>query len=220
MPACIEIITLEGEHGIGKTTICNELRKQGYEVIDEGFMSNDDFSDYIMSFNGDCKCHTFALELEWVGRMFKRICMLCSKHRSGEHRLKGNVIFTDRTYITPVIYGALTSLGELGFLTICNDIAQTIEDEFNAVFKNVLIGRPDIDSIFDMIQKRIVKEPIRKELKENEYDFLIKVSCEYELRRKFFHHVINLSDYGVNTPEEEVEQILEQVNPFLLVGDD
>ena len=63
----IYIYSLEGVHGVGKTSICSALKNKGFTVIDEGFMDEEDFGDYISSFSSSEKLapvfsHTFSME--------------------------------------------------------------------------------------------------------------------------------------------------------------
>lgn len=216
----IYIYSLEGVHGVGKTSICSALKNKGFAVIDEGFMDEEDFGDYISSFSSSEKSHTFALELEWVGRMFKKICKLCSYQRKVGKVLKGNIIITDRTYITPLIYGALTSLGELGFLTVCKDIEKNIEQDFSVKFKNILLERPDLDGVFSHVISRLKEDPIREKLNEGEFNYLKSIKQEYDIRHKFFDQKIMLPEYGKMTSEKEAELVLDQLDPFQLAAED
>lgn len=216
----IYIYALEGVHGVGKTTICSELKRHGFCIVDEGFMQEEDFKDYISLFKSSNKCHTFALELEWVGKMFKRICKLCAQHRNGEKKLKGSIIITDRTYITPIIYGALTSLGELGFLTVCKDIIANIEKEFDAKFVNVYLERPDLESVYLRIITRLAEDPVREKLKEDDFKHLSNVAREYDLRRGLFDEIISLPEYDELSRAKEAEMVLNKLDPFQLANDD
>lgn len=215
----IHIFCLEGLHGVGKTSICNALKDKGYTVIDEGFMSGDSFEEYVSSFGSSCKCHTFALELSWVGKMLQSVCTLCNAHRKGEIVLKDRMIFCDRCFITPIIYGALTGLGETAFLDLNTEINSSIAGEFNAEFHYVYLTRPSIDGIFTKIMKRIEEEPVREKLNEANYDYLSDIEDMYAVRHRWFDIHYELGEYGEETPEEEADDIVRTFKSELAFDD-
>lgn len=215
----IHIFCLEGVHGVGKTSICNALKDKGYTVIDEGFMQGENFENYVSSFGSSCKCHTFALELIWVGKMLATINSLCNAHRKGEIVLKDRMIFCDRCFITPIIYGALTANEEAAFLTLNTGVNSSISGEFNADFHFVYLSRPSIDGIFTKVMKRLEDEPVRNKLNEADYNFLNDIEEMYAVRHRWFDMHYELGEYGEETPEEEADDIVRTFKSELAFDD-
>lgn len=207
----INIYCLEGLHGVGKTSICNALKEKGYTVVDEGFMAGEDFEKYVSSFGSACRCHTFALEFSWVGKMLGTVCSLCNAHRKGEIVLKDRMIFCDRCYITPVIYGALPGLGECAFTSLMNIVCNAIEGEFNVKFRYIYLARPSLDDVYEKITERAEAEPVRKKLNELDYGFLENIEDMYAARHRWFDLKYDLPSYGFLTSSEEADELLNEL---------
>ena len=228
----ITIIALEGTHGIGKTTILNELRKKGYFILDELFDGHSD--DFDKPIEEDVKArqivnkqskypfknyHIFAKELKWTGEQFDRLADIGEKWKNGDIHLKENLIFIDRSYLTPMIYGRLTEINYFMFSNICRELVRFLESEYSMYYKIVRIDRLLVNTIEDqmtVIRKRAEKEPWRVSLNELSDSWLFRVSVSYQQLDRVIDKLVILSRYGDETPEQEAERILKIIKPLTI----
>ena len=228
----ITIIALEGTHGIGKSTILNEVRKKGYFVLDELFEGHaDEFEPVIEE---DVKprqvvderskypfknYHIFAKELKWTGDQFDKLADIGEKWRVGDIRLKDNLVFVDRSFLTPMIYGRLTEVNYFMFSNICRELIRFLESEYFMYYKIVRIDRLLADCIEDqmaVIRARAKREPWRVQLSELSANWLWRVSQAYHQLDRVVDRLVILNAYGVDTPEEEAEKILTAIKPLTI----
>lgn len=164
------VVFFEGVHGVGKTTILTELQSQGYYVIPEGFdMDDGTLDDYLSEQE---QGHNFACELEWVGRMFKRIYEAIVKARLGQIVLRDDYIFVDRSYITAMVYGKIDDpAAATAYIQLCKLIASQLE-ALNVKLLVLYLERDDVHLQFRKIQERLKLEPARARLKEGSKEWL------------------------------------------------
>lgn len=220
----INIMAIEGSHGVGKTTIINELEKQGYYVLQEGFLDTEHVSqledkdsktkpiDALSILYKDIYTfgHTFAIELQWVGKMFEKLYNLIIEIRKGNIKLKDNIIITDRSWITPLVYGDLSYLGISSFANICTMLINQLEI-FNVNYQIIKLYRNDKEIQFGEILKRIIREPFRKALNEESYQWLLTIESKYRSLGLLINHIIKLDPHYFTPIETEVEQVKEEL---------
>ena len=106
------VVFLEGEAGVGKTTLCERLERLGYSVIHENFVR--------LCAESPWPSTTVLASLEWMGKLTSRL--KSETHSEIKHR--DNVLFVDRSLLTPGIYARGSLATELG--AICRDMHQTV----------------------------------------------------------------------------------------------
>lgn len=228
----VTIIALEGTHGIGKTTILNELRKKGYFILDELFDGHSDEFNQVIEEDVKPKqmidehskypfknYHIFAKELKWTGEQFDKLADIGEKWRVGDISLKENLIFVDRSFLTPMIYGRLTEINYFMFSNICRELIRFLESEYAMYYKIVRIDRLLANTIEDqmaVIKRRAEKEPWRVSLNELSSSWLFRVSVSYQQLDRVVDKLVILNKYGDDTPQQEAERILKAIKPLTI----
>lgn len=228
----LTVIALEGTHGIGKSTILNDLKKQGYWILNELFEGHEDTFD--TPIEEDVKpntnlnvyskypfknYHIFAKEIKWTGEQFDRLADIGERWQLGEIHPKDDIIFIDRSYLTPAIYGRLTEVNYFMFMNICRELVRYLEAEYAMYYKIVRIDRLTKDSLEDqmeVIRKRAKKEPWRVRLNELSVSWLWRVSVSYQQLDRVIDRLIILEPYGKETAEQESQRILKAIKPLLI----
>ena len=227
----VTVIALEGTHGIGKSTILKALRKKGYYVLDELFDGHsDEFDTTVVEEDVKPKqmlderskypfknYHIFAKELKWTGEQFDKLADIGEKWRVGDIRLKENLVFVDRSFLTPMIYGRLTEVNYFMFSNICRELIRFLECEYFMYYKIVRIDRLLANSIEDqmeVIRRRAEREPWRIQLNELSANWLWRVSVSYMQLDRVIDKLVMLNKYETDTPEEEADRILRAIKPL------
>lgn len=205
------VVFFEGVHGVGKTTIITEIQNQGYYVIPEGFdMDDGTLDDYLSEHE---QGHNFACELEWVGRMFKRIYEAVVKARLGQITLRDDYIFVDRSYITAMVYGKIDDpAAATAYIQLCKLISNQLE-ALNVKLLVLYLERDDIQLQFRKIQERLKLEPARARLKEGSENWLHTCLRRYsELMKDIPMLKYTLKDAYNGDVKQSVSQLLSFIN--------
>lgn len=226
----VTIIALEGTHGIGKSTILNELRKKGYYILQELFEGHTDEIENIIEENVnptkimDCQSkyplknyHIFAKEIKWTGDQFDKLSQLGEKWKAGDIDFKDNLIFIDRSYLTPMIYGRLTQINYFMFSNICRELVRFLESEYSFYYKIVRIDRlldNEIDDQMVVIRERAKREPWRVQLNELSDTWLWRCTIAYHNLDRVIDKLIILNKYDDHTPDQEAEKLLRMIKPL------
>ncbi len=180
------VVSLEGEPATGKSTILSGL---GFPIIlHEGFGSSDPH-DVLHP-------QSFSRELEWAVDYFKRIRIAASRFfKKGT----GGIIVTDRSPYSAVIFA--DSNNDLLYATI-----RAMEDEHEKhgmkFFRVRLFA--GIDTLRDRILSRIDVEPWRKELHEDDIEYMMGTRNKYD-------RYISLWDTTVRNDEGDIVDVIEKV---------
>jgi thymidylate kinase len=140
----MKVISIEGVHGVGKSSIINEFKKKGYVVLPEKFMSQ------CIPFLSKVSMYAQVLNLiTWFGDVLdhkRRGCKLLITDRSPHTGL----IYSKEEGLVPIIERIFTELKEVGIEVI------TI---------NIICDRL---IHWDRINKRLLEEPERSEYNEHD----------------------------------------------------
>lgn len=194
-------VAIEGTHGIGKSTILSKLKDLGYYVLEE------DFGKTYKSERGLTKWHLFSQELAWIGKRFEKIENICLNNVYS----KDDIVFLDRSFLTPLIYSAISKVNKFMFGNICLEIMTKLEDLYGVSFKIIKIDRDCTlgDQMF-VIKSRLIDEPWRKLYHEDDRDWLICCESGYIDYSRFIDRRIELKNYGEVSVEEEALYIINQ----------
>lgn len=215
----LRVVFLEGTHGVGKTSIINELKARGYTVVPEGFDLNDsniEIEDYVAP---EEQGHNFACELEWVGRMYKKLYRLAAGFNNGKILIKDNLIFVDRSFITAMIYGKLTDkLGIQAYIHIVEMMKDQLKIQGLDCMIIYLSRRNEMRIQYEKILERLAQEPMREGCNERSFEWLQECYRRYEKAARDFNcHTITLSDAYHTDVKKVTNKILKRIDWFFQV---
>lgn len=155
----IEVYCFEGVHGAGKTTLINDLKKKGYNTLDEGFIKTP----------SELHPQSFVMEFEWIAAWFKRLRELASKTKS-------QLFITDRSPYSSIFY---TRSGDGGlFLDLIKTLSLELEKTLNIHIHTVFLWTP-LGVLWERINNRLVTEQNRKLFGEDDKEWLQKIYDKY-----------------------------------------
>ena len=189
------ILCIEGCHGTGKTFICQMLKKEGYTVLDEGFIQKSS-----IPFN--MHPQSFSMEHRWFSNWFNRIMSKCSFKKT-------QVFVCDRSPYSSVFY----TRGGKGYLfvSIIEEIMKELKEKCNIhIYTACLFVKKE--ELWKRIIVRLKKEPFRKNYGEDSKEWMNKVCSGYnqfenwdlkiENNEKQTNHLKILCDF-LNKKEKE-----------------
>ncbi|KAH0572245.1 Nucleoside/nucleotide kinase [Spironucleus salmonicida] len=159
----MNVICLEGCHGVGKSTICEHLIEQGEIVLDEMFIDMPHY-DIIHS-------QSLTMEFIWVANWFNRLLRLYEQH-------KGKTIYADRSPYCALYYSKCTESEQAAFKQLIYSQIQ----EMSKVGIKITTVNISVDSeiLWVRIQDRLAKEPFRRNFSEDSRDWMDKTYKWYQ----------------------------------------
>lgn len=155
------VICLEGTHGSGKSSLCEELRKLGYPVLEEGFL---DMPKGYKSIHPQ----SVLMEMQWINNWFQKVLEIASSHKSD------TIIFADRSPFSAIYY---SNHGH-----VFHDMIRCQIDELyslaNIDIRTVHI-QVDQNILWQRIQQRLLLQPERVLLQENDKSWMEKTLSFY-----------------------------------------
>ncbi|CAK4384445.1 unnamed protein product [Aphanomyces euteiches] len=136
------VVCLEGCHGSGKTSLCNEFAALGFRILDENFLDMPAHSLHPQ---------TLFMETKWVCSWFDRVLSLSQKPHADRH-----VYFADRSPFSAVFYAAHGKLLEPIIRAQMEEITQFADIQF--VTLHVTVER---ELLWRRIKNRLQLEPER-----------------------------------------------------------
>ena len=200
-PKTLEFWAIEGVHGIGKTTIINEFKKNGYTVFNELFSellpTDEKLTDYDLLF----------AETKWQWKYFKRLDQYCQDYFAGKiDPPKYGIVIIDRSYLTSALYtdnpsyaDNLLGIGELLERKIC----EKYPIKYNILFLSRLIN----NEYYDILYKRIEKEEWRKNLNETDRTRIFRFICKAKSPQYLKHWTTTLTLEKFEPTSEEVKTV-------------
>nr|CCA22315.1 conserved hypothetical protein [Albugo laibachii Nc14] len=159
----LTIICLEGCHGSGKTVICNEMRAQGYPVLDEAFI---DMPSYSLD------PQSLLMETIWVCNWFQSILQLESRlHRTSK---KHQIVIVDRSPFSAIAYARNGHLLQPLILQQMQEIQSLRRIQFHTVRIDV-----DPDVLYARICVRLEQEPERMRFHESDKNWMHTILTFY-----------------------------------------
>lgn len=154
----LEVFCLEGCHGAGKSTIAAALKRQGYVVLDEGFMD--------METHG-LNPQSTTVSAAWVCRWFERVLRL-------NHPTETKLVFADRSPFSTCIYA---DNGD----TIIDPLFAQCLCEANALGVRLTVVHVQVERevLWGRITERLTLEPARADYKENSSEWMDYVLGRY-----------------------------------------
>lgn len=153
----MKVICLEGVHGVGKSTLIETFKSEGFETMDECYL-----------FSQESLMHPQGMyfELDWVLRWFKNILEHVEK--------KTRVLITDRSAFSAHFY--VHEKYKNALLTITRHLWEEIQQTVDVTFETIYVYA-SIDDIWARILIRAKDDPHREE--ELSMDFLKRIYKEY-----------------------------------------
>lgn len=195
------VVAIEGPHGVGKTTIINQLREDGYVTIPEDFL---ELERHNTELGG-----TFHA-LKWVVNWFDKVLSFHEKNPSPA------IIFTDRSFLTTRIYDP-TNLTKRTLVDALED--QILKGDININFLPICIFPAETENM-RRIEQRMddLGDPKRLHLNELSRDHLQQVRQEYKttLSKEYGHAIINNTNLSPKECLQEILDIVKQRYPHYL----
>ncbi|TMW65416.1 hypothetical protein Poli38472_008058 [Pythium oligandrum] len=155
----IIVVCLEGCHGCGKTSLCEEFEARGYRVLDEAFM---DVPSYALH------PQTLLMETSWVCSWFERVLRLASRVRLDKTmQNRPHVYIADRSPFSAVFYARTGRLLEPVIRAQQEEVEQAKNVQFYTVNINV---EPEL--LWERIQARLEREPERVRFNEHKRSWM------------------------------------------------
>lgn len=189
------VISVEGCHGCGKSSLIEEFRAHGYDVLDEGFM---DMPDYALH------PQTLLMETAWVCSWFERV--LQQAHRSkqcGSEREE--VLVADRSPFSAVYYANHGHLLEPLIRQQVKEIRERAGIKLYTIHVQV---EPEL--LWSRIQKRLQVEPNRATLQENERSWMDKTLSFYNSFE--WDMTINNNARSIEHTMQEIVELISREN--------
>lgn len=212
----IFVLILEGVHGIGKTTLLNQLRYAGFNVINEHFLNT--FSNFILPPTDEKKVdHNCAVEFAWAGQQMINIVNLATNLRRKIYKRAcldlprkpyDDLIVVDRCYLTGAAYGHFSESFD-NFLKVFQGAYAQIEETHNIHPIYTYLKCDDLMKVFEHINQRIDGAKVhlseeeakkRQQLKEQDLKFLKEKHDRYErFNKDGIFNIIVYQDYDDTT---------------------
>lgn len=212
----IFVLILEGVHGIGKTTLLNQLRYAGLNVINEHFLNT--FSNFILPPTDEKKVdHNCAVEFAWAGQQMINIVNMATNLRRKMYKRAcldlprkpyDDLIVVDRCYLTGAAYGHFSESFD-NFLKVFQGAYIQIEETHNIHPIYTYLKCDDLMKVFEHINNRIDSAKTfltdeeakkRRQLKEQDLMFLKQKNSRYEkFNDQGIFDIIIYQDYDNNT---------------------
>ena len=162
------VICLEGSHGSGKSTICEEFEAADFWVLDEGFMNMPEYALHPQS---------LLMETTWVCSWFTRLLKKQNELKSqGYTDVSQQIFFADRSPFSTVFY----SRNGGSYLTplinnMINEVREAAGIEIYTVYMTV-----EKELLWSRIQDRLSREPERKKYDEDKRAWMEKTVAFYD----------------------------------------
>ncbi|CAL6038316.1 Nucleoside/nucleotide_kinase [Hexamita inflata] len=187
----MKIICLEGCHGVGKTTLINDLQLAGEIVLDEMFVDMPSFSIIAPQ--------SLTMETIWIAKWFNRLLQLYNTH-------KGKILYADRSPYSAIYYSKSTPEEQ----QILKQLIETQILEMNKV--GIQITTVCLDVQPELLWKRILTrlefEPMRKQYNEDSRAWMDKTNNWYQT---FTWDFILDNSEAVVPPRKILEKVLQTI---------
>lgn len=195
------VVSIEGAHGVGKTTIYNLLKKKmeddpKFKFFPERYVQNPPFP-----FGSHNKQIAFKSEFHFLQQFVKRDRSI----RNFDEKYNGRICVLDRTPICVLVYSKSLNLNEKDYNLILN-----MYKSLNWIEDYIIYLTAEPDTILKRIIQRGSLEKWRKEWNEGEKEYLVKIMSHYNYflksemsADKLF--IVNTEDL---TPEEALFEVL------------
>ena len=141
----MKIICLEGCHGVGKTTLINDLQRSGQIVLDEMFL---DMPTYKV-----IQSQSLTMETLWVSKWMNRLLELRDKHAN-------ETLFADRSPYSAIYYSKSSPQNQQILKTLIDEQIRILKQHNIFVFTVCLVVNHDL--LWKRILCRLEFEPERK----------------------------------------------------------
>ena len=205
------VISIEGVHGVGKTTIFNLFKKKAgesnhkFKFLPERYVKVPPFP-----FGSQDKQIAFRSELHFLQQFIKRN----QNVTNFVEKYNGRIIILDRSPLCVLIYSKSLNLKEKDY--------HLIEDTYNSVKwkeDHIIYLTAEVDTLLKRIIQRGSLEKIRKEWNEGEKEYILKILSFYNqfLVPKKEKNKITIITTENKTPEQvltEIEQVITELSGY------
>lgn len=195
------VLTIEGCHGCGKSTLCQRFAELGgFEVLDEGFLDMPSYSLHPQ---------TLVMETMWVSMWMERLLRVQREHKE-KYEAQGKVppqrvFVADRSPYSAVFYAGQN--GRLLDPLIRQSLVDLSEHaDIHVVTINVNVAE---ECLWNRIQQRLEQEPERRKYNEHKREWMEKTNDWYKSRKW---------DLVVDNSSGSVEETLSELLHILAEG--
>lgn len=155
----MKIICLEGCHGVGKTTLINDLQRSGQIVLDEMFL---DMPTYKV-----IQSQSLTMETLWVSKWMNRLLELRDQHAN-------ETLFADRSPYSAIYYSKSSPQNQQILKTLIDEQIRILKQHNIFVFTICLVVNHDL--LWKRILCRLEFEPERKQYNEDSRKWMEETS--------------------------------------------
>jgi thymidylate kinase len=177
------IVSLEGCHGCGKTSLCEEFEAQGFRILDEAFMDMPSYALHPQS---------LLMETSWVCSWFERVLRLADRHRNDKNlKNRKQVYIADRSPFSAVFYSNNGHLLEPLIREQMKEVQQFSNVQFYTIHVEV-----EQELLWNRILKRLERQPERVRFNEHKRSWMDQTlefytTFEWDLRVENGHQSIS-----------------------------
>jgi thymidylate kinase len=183
------IVSLEGCHGCGKTSLCEEFEAQGFRVLDEAFM---DMPSYALP------PQSLLMETSWVCSWFERVLRLAERLRQEKEKTnRTQVYIADRSPFSAIFYSNNGNLLEPLIKAQMKEVQEFSQVEFITVHVQV-----EKELLWQRILNRLEEEPERVRFNEHQRSWM-------EQTLGFYEHFS--WDLKIENDKRSIQEIVQQL---------
>ncbi len=164
-PDSLSFVFLEGNSAVGKSTICERLKKTGYTIVKERYVQ-------LCNEHGKYNPAGSLMSMFWVTSLVQHLESL-KDHMS---TIKDNIVFVDRSFLTPSIYS------QDGH---SHSHLYSVMEEFSKLNPcHTVVCSPGLDIIYQRLERRFYESTpeqqiIRESLGETDPLFIRNIESKY-----------------------------------------
>lgn len=183
----MRVICIEGPHGIGKSTLCSELRKMGKCVLDEAFM------DSMPEFAADQMTRQMAWVCDWVKRVYDA---------AQEH----DTVFVDRSPFSSAMYNE-SSEDRKSMIRVIESIITELKECHDIHIRSCLLICDSDETHWAAVTRRLETEPERHEFKEGDRGHFQRMIDRYSQEYSYLWEYRSMSPLCSGSVEELLQSV-------------
>ena len=154
----LHVFFIEGVHGIGKSTLVNNLANMGFNILNEEFL---ELPEYGLGPNSMIK------KFNWVNNMFDKI-LAFNEQRD---KTKDEILIVDRSPYSTFVY---LDMSYLPIKHLCDTMIY--ESTKAGIIYEIILLQGDLKVIYNHVLTRLTIETERDALSEGDFTYLVRIS--------------------------------------------
>eukprot|EP00768_Dysnectes_brevis_P003200 gnl/Dysnectes_brevis/2296_a2702_1614.p1 GENE.gnl/Dysnectes_brevis/2296_a2702_1614~~gnl/Dysnectes_brevis/2296_a2702_1614.p1 ORF type:complete len:204 (-),score=44.04 gnl/Dysnectes_brevis/2296_a2702_1614:64-675(-) len=191
----MRVICFEGCHGVGKSTVINNLKERGFQTLDEAFLDMPSYTSLAPQ--------SLTMEMTWISLWFTRLLRIKEQCQDPESA----IFFADRSPFSAIYYSKTDQTTRQHIEFIIRSQIEELKASAGIEITTVLLTVPP-STLWSRIQTRLGLEPERRKYNEHMRSWMEETYSWYEMFRW---------DYRLCT-ERKVDAVVESVHKILGCG--